>query len=684
MENNDTEPVPNGAGSDAGLGSVSDVTLEIGELTALVSDHAVALFDADGRVARWNEGARQVTGYDEESAIGTHYRVFFREAEREGGRPDRFLEAARADGRASDDRWLVRRDGSQLWVHEVLAPIWQSGAVGAVDTDGIDLLGYGWFVHDRTAERERRQQRREETAILESIIEAQPDILYAYDADGNLTHWNDRFEQEIGYETDELAGMSPLSFIAPEDRDRLGDAIDRILTAGERITAEGRVLTKDGTRIPYEFNSARIIDDDGTVLGFTGIGRDISDRKARERELERLERLNAVVRTVDETMVAAETREAIERTVVETFAAAEPYRFAIFGRAADGGSPESRWEPRAWAEIDESTADDVLTSFVDPPAEAPGQSVLETDTVSRYRNLASSSVERWQAHAAELGHEAVAVVPIVASERRFGVLVIGAAESAAFNDREREVLQEFGGTIGHAINAMAVKRLLYVDSVVELEFESTDQQDICTDLTAQADCRLILEHVLPLTDEEFVYYLTIAGASPEHIRDLAAAHPQIDNCRALEVDGEETHWELVVQGASIPSLLADHGARVRSKIADSGSSNTIVEASPDIDVRELVDAVTTAYPETSLRSKRTTERPATTTRDFHQMVDAKLTDKQRLALETAYYGGYFDWPTRTIDAGDIADRLGIARQTFHQHLRVAQEKLFAAYFDSQS
>ncbi|MGQ3411785.1 PAS domain S-box protein [Natrinema sp. LN54] len=781
--------------------------IDVSELSGVISDAAIALLDAGGRVTAWNDGAYQLMGYDEATIGGSHYRTCFPADARESGRPERILERARADGKAEDDGWRVRSDGSRFWAHEEIAPIREGGAVGGDAADETDLQGYVWFVHDRTEERERNRQLREEKAFTESVFEAQPDIVYAFDADenylewndrapevtgyteselaemrplefvvpehrerideavqrvleedeyvaveadlltkdgrriphefnsaritgidgsvlgftgtarditdrkarerelreekaftesvleaqpdilyaydpeGNLIEWNEQFQRVTGYEPDDLTGMHPLKFIAPEDRDGIGDAIDRILEEGERITAEGQILTEDGRRIPYEFNSARITDDDGSVLGFTGVGRDITDRKARERELERLERLNAIVRTIDETMVAAETREEIETAIVEEFAAADVYRFAVIGRADPATTSDGySWEPAARAGIDAATVEEVLPSFVDPPADGSGTSPFETRTVQCYRHLHESPIDEWRAGADDRGYGSVAVVPITASDRSFGALVIGADEPSAFADREREVLQEFGGTIGHAINAMAVRRLLYTDTVVELEFESTDRGDVCIDLSQRGSCTLSIDHVLPLTDEVFVYYLTVTDIDPEEVRNVARDDPAITELRRIDETEDESYWEVVVRSSTITDLLGEYGARLQSKVVRDGVAEFTVQVSPDVNLRELVGAVTSAYPDTRLVSKRTVDRPVETRGDFRRTVESLLTEKQRLALEAAYHGGYFEWPTRNSDASEIADRLGIARQTFHQHLRVAQAKLLSAYF----
>ncbi|PCR91591.1 bacterio-opsin activator domain-containing protein [Natrinema ejinorense] len=656
-----------------------DHHLAVDEVSALVSDHAVALFDSRGNVTSWNDGAEQLVGYDEERIVGSHYRAFFPADAREAERPERLLERARSDGAVEDEGVRVGSAGRQLWVREVLAALGDDGEIGANAGDA-ELAGYIWYVSDRTAEHERERALREEKAVAETVVEVQPDILYAFDAAGNLIEWNEQFERVVGYRPDELAGMDPLRFIAPADRDHIGDAIERILEEGERVTAEGRILTKDGARIPHEFNSARITGDDGIVLGFTGVGRDISERKTRERELERLERLNAIVRRIDETMVAAESRDRIETAVVEEFAAADGYCFAGIGRepsvpTSDGHS----WQPAVWAGIDSTSVGDVLASFIDPPTDTAGASPFETRRVQRYQHLQESAVDEWQADARERGYGSVALVPIVATDRVFGVLVIAADDPSAFADRECEVLQEFGVTIGHAINATAIRRLLYTDSVVELEFESTDHGDACIALSAETATTIAVDHVLPLNDV-FVYYLTVPDSDPDAVRDAAADLPAITELRCIDVSEAESYWEVVVRGSTISELLVGYGARLQSKVVRDGVAALTVQVSPDVDLREFVDAVTSAYPDTRLVSKRTVDRPVETRGDFRQTVESSLTEKQRLALEAAYHGGYFEWPTRNSDASEIADRLGIARQTFHQHLRVAQAKLLSAYF----
>jgi PAS domain S-box-containing protein len=83
-------------------------------------DYAIILVDPDSHVSSWNVGAERILGYSEAEAIGQPIEIFFTPEDRAKGVADREIERARANGRASDDRWHVRKDGSRFWCSGVL------------------------------------------------------------------------------------------------------------------------------------------------------------------------------------------------------------------------------------------------------------------------------------------------------------------------------------------------------------------------------------------------------------------------------------------------------------------------------------------------------------------------------------------------------------------------------------
>ena len=77
-----------------------------------VSDYAVVMLDAEGRVASWNTGAGRILGYAQDEIIERHVSTFFN-TDPQIARLQ--LETADKQGRHEDEGWRRRKDGSQLW-----------------------------------------------------------------------------------------------------------------------------------------------------------------------------------------------------------------------------------------------------------------------------------------------------------------------------------------------------------------------------------------------------------------------------------------------------------------------------------------------------------------------------------------------------------------------------------------
>ena len=92
-------------------------------LLECVTDHAILLLDPDGRVASWNVGAERILGYQEAEVLGRPLAIFFTPEDRDAGFPAKELDGARATGRAADDRWHIRKDGSRFWCSGMLTAV---------------------------------------------------------------------------------------------------------------------------------------------------------------------------------------------------------------------------------------------------------------------------------------------------------------------------------------------------------------------------------------------------------------------------------------------------------------------------------------------------------------------------------------------------------------------------------
>ena len=117
-----------------------------------VTDYSIILLNPAGQVGSWNVGARRIQGYASEEILGRHIAVFYTPEDLAHGKPQRLLDEARIHGRATDDGWRVRNDGTRFWANVVIT--------GLYNADGA-LRGYAKVTQDLT--QRRRMEVLEET-----------------------------------------------------------------------------------------------------------------------------------------------------------------------------------------------------------------------------------------------------------------------------------------------------------------------------------------------------------------------------------------------------------------------------------------------------------------------------------------------------------------------------------------
>ena len=150
--------------------SLRDTQEEFALLVQSVTDYAIYVLDAGGRVATWNPGARRIKGYERAEIVGEHFSRFYTEEDRAAGEPARALETAARDGRFEKEGWRVRKDGTRFWANVVIDPI--------LGNDG-QIRGFAKITRDIT---ERRDNEQKLAKAREALFQSQK-----MDAIGQLT-----------------------------------------------------------------------------------------------------------------------------------------------------------------------------------------------------------------------------------------------------------------------------------------------------------------------------------------------------------------------------------------------------------------------------------------------------------------------------------------------------------------
>lgn len=180
---------------------------------------------------------------------------------------------------AADEEEAWRREvrfekpsGEQVWLLDAATPHRQDGT--------LFFSGVLLDITERKRSEEELQDYREYT---DRILDAIDDVFFVHDQEGRLQRWNESLSDVSGYPDEAISSMRGIDFVPEEDRDRTAAAIAECLETGH-ARLEVPLLTKEGFSIPYEFVAARVEHPDGDPR-VVGIGRDISERKEKEREL---------------------------------------------------------------------------------------------------------------------------------------------------------------------------------------------------------------------------------------------------------------------------------------------------------------------------------------------------------------------------------------------------------------
>jgi len=256
-------------------------------LVQSVTDYAIYMLDPEGRVTSWNAGARRFKGYEAEEIIGEHFSRFYTPEEREKEIPRIALETAKREGRFEIEGWRVRKDGSRFWANVVIDPIRDPGG---------NLVGFAKVTRDLTERRAAEEELRRSEERFRLLVQSVTDYaIYMLNTEGRVSSWNPGAERFKGYKADEIIGEHFSRFYTEEDKQagipRI--ALETARTSG-RFEAEGWRVRRDGTRFWASVIIDPIRNDDGELVGFAKVTRDLTEKRATEERLRQSQKMEAV------------------------------------------------------------------------------------------------------------------------------------------------------------------------------------------------------------------------------------------------------------------------------------------------------------------------------------------------------------------------------------------------------
>ncbi|MEF8780339.1 MAG: PAS domain S-box protein [Haloferacaceae archaeon] len=398
--------------------------------------------------------------------------------------------------------------------------------------------------------------------------------------------------------------------------------------------------------------------------------------RTQTRRADRLDRIARLAQQVEAAITEASAPAEVERAVCERLADSGPYELAWIG-AVDVGV--DRVSPSTVVGESKRYVEDLPLTTTEGGDAHPAVRAWRTSEVRVTDSIvADGPAGDWRRHALSEGYQSLCAVPLTHDGLTYGVLAVGAGEPNAFGDRERELLEQLGTSIGNALAAIERRRALESDETVELEFSGAAVDLSFARAAREAGCQVHHERTVTGQGGTVSVFFRFEGDVPDVVAPVAKR----------ELPGEVTvvtrdPSELLVEARTddwFGSPLAEYGAVLRDAFATPEETTISVEVSAQADVRSFVDRLREMAPSLDLAAKRQHRSRELTPAETSDRLEEELTSRQHEVIRTALSAGYFEWP-RENDGSEVAERLGITQPTLNKHLRLAERKTFELLFE---
>lgn len=261
------------------------------------------LFDTSGRMLRWNRALSQIIGYSDAELASMKASVFFEGDDRL--RVEAAIQRVFTDGQADVEADCVTRDGRRLSYY----------FTGQRSTFGghTYLLGVGIDISEL---RLARQALETERTHLHTLVSTIPDLIWLKDVDGTYLSCNQAFERFFGAAERDIVGKTDHDFVSQELADFFR-AHDRAAMAAGEATRNEEWITyaSDGRRVLLETTKVPMRTSDGRILGVLGIGHDITERKAHQKQLEHMAHFDVLTGLPNRVLLADRLQQALAQAL---------------------------------------------------------------------------------------------------------------------------------------------------------------------------------------------------------------------------------------------------------------------------------------------------------------------------------------------------------------------------------
>ncbi|MDF2454185.1 MAG: sensor histidine kinase [Cytophagaceae bacterium] len=258
--------------------SMTDKNILYQKMIEEIQDYAIILMDKEGYIQNWNKGAQKIKLYTEEEILGKHFSIFYLPNDLQDNLPFKLLTQAHDTGRAVQEGWRKRKDGSTFW---------GSITITALHDDDNQVIGFCKVTRDLTDKKYAEDNlRMSEERYHQMIAEVQDYAIILLSAEGVIENWNAGAESIKGYTASEVVGKKFELFYTEQDR-KSNLPYKLLAEAKEKGKAvqEGWRLRKGGMKFWGTIVITALHNKEGDVIGFSKVTRDLTAQKVVEEKL---------------------------------------------------------------------------------------------------------------------------------------------------------------------------------------------------------------------------------------------------------------------------------------------------------------------------------------------------------------------------------------------------------------
>ncbi len=170
---------------------------------------------------------------------------------------------------------LQTQSGRTVWVRTRTTPAMQ----------GNTFLGGQGTIIDITDRKKVEQALLESTALLDSFMEALPDMVYIKDTEGRWLRVNAAFEEAFNIDRHAVIGKTTQELLSADQANQVRARDEEVIRSKAPFFAEQQLINEKGETVFYDTRKFPVLDDRGNVVSIVGISRDITQRKQAEEAL---------------------------------------------------------------------------------------------------------------------------------------------------------------------------------------------------------------------------------------------------------------------------------------------------------------------------------------------------------------------------------------------------------------